>query len=140
MNVRNCRKCGRIFNYVMGPFVCPRCREDLESKFQEVKTFIRENPGVDVQTVSEACDIDKSQIYQWLREERLELAEGSMITLSCETCARPIKSGRYCDNCKRELTMGFRQAISKPKTSEPVKNLHKDASSKMRYLERDKQN
>ena len=30
MNVRNCRKCGKIFNYIAGPFVCPACREELE--------------------------------------------------------------------------------------------------------------
>ena len=36
MNVRNCRKCGTIFNYVMGPIVCPACREALEEKFKEV--------------------------------------------------------------------------------------------------------
>lgn len=138
MDVRNCRKCGRIFNYVMGPFFCPGCREAMEGKFQEVKTYIREHPGVDVQTVSDECDIEKSQIYQWLREERLELAEGSMITLSCEKCFKPIKSGRYCENCKRDLTMGFKQAIARPTAPEPVKKLPKDASSKMRYLERDK--
>lgn len=138
MDVRNCRKCGRLFNYVMGPFICPRCRDEMESKFQEVKAYIREHPGVGIQEVSEECDVDKSQIYQWLREERLELAEGSMITLNCEGCGRPIKSGKYCEQCKRELTMGFKQAIARPKAAEPVKPVIKDNSSKMRYLERDK--
>ena len=32
MNVRNCRKCGAIFNYVMGPIMCPACRDALEAK------------------------------------------------------------------------------------------------------------
>lgn len=140
MDVRNCRRCGRIFNYVAGPFICPRCREEMEAKFQEVKTFIRENPGVGIQEVSEACEIDKSQIYQWLREERLELAEGSMISLSCESCGKMIKSGKYCENCKRELTNGFKQAVSRPAPAQPEKKVTKDASSRMRYLERDKMN
>lgn len=137
MDVRNCRRCGRIFNYVAGPFTCPRCREEMEAKFQDVKTFIRENPGVGIQEVSEACEIDKSQIYQWLREERLELAEGSMISLSCEGCGKPIKSGKYCENCKRDLTTGFKQAISRPTPQEPERKIQKDSSSRMRYLERD---
>lgn len=134
MDVRNCRKCGRLFNYVMGPFICPRCRDEMESKFQEVKSYIREHPGVGIQEVSEECDIDKSQIYQWLREERLELTEGSMITLNCESCGCPIHSGKYCEKCKRELTMGFKQAIAKPKEPAPEKHTIKDGSSKMRYL------
>lgn len=137
MDVRNCRKCGRLFNYVVGPFICPRCRDEMEVKFQEVKTYIREHPGVGIHEVSEECDVDKTQIYQWLREERLELAEGSMITLNCEGCGRPIKSGKYCDQCKRDLTMGFKQVITKPKEPESVKHTEKDSSSRMRYLERD---
>ena len=43
MNVRNCRKCGKLFNHIMGMPVCPACREKLEQKFQEVKKYIREN-------------------------------------------------------------------------------------------------
>ena len=41
-DIRNCRICGKIFNYVMGPVVCPRCKEKLEEKFQEVKKYIRQ--------------------------------------------------------------------------------------------------
>ena len=69
MNVRNCRKCGKLFNYISGPSWCPACREQMETKFQEVKEYIRENPGVFVQQVAEACDVEPSQINQWLREE-----------------------------------------------------------------------
>ena len=42
MNVRNCRKCGKIFNYVSGLPICPACRDEAEKKFQVVKKFIRE--------------------------------------------------------------------------------------------------
>lgn len=138
MDVRNCRKCGRIFNYVVGPFICPRCREAMENKFQEVKSYVKENPGVSVPEVSEACEVESAQIYQWLREERLELTDGSAITLSCESCGRSIKSGKYCEQCKRELTTGFNKAIAKERPREQDKHEKKDSSSKMRYLERDK--
>ena len=42
MDVRNCRKCGRLFNYAMGPIVCQNCRESMEEKFQEVKKYVYE--------------------------------------------------------------------------------------------------
>ena len=87
--------CGHIFNYVAGPFLCPHCREKMEAKFQEVKEYIRNNPGVSIQDVSENCDVEPSQIQQWLREERLELTEGSSILLNCEKCGAPIRSGRF---------------------------------------------
>ena len=73
--------CGHIFNYVAGPILCPHCREKMEAKFQEVKEYIRANPGVGIQDVAENCDVEPSQIQQWLREERLELTEGSAIYL-----------------------------------------------------------
>ena len=68
MNVRNCRKCGRIFNYVMGPIVCPRCKEEQENKFQEVKKYVQDNRGADIHEVATECDVDPSQIRQWIRE------------------------------------------------------------------------
>ena len=42
MNVRNCRGCGKVFNYVMGPFLCPRCRDEQEVIFQGVKKYVEE--------------------------------------------------------------------------------------------------
>ena len=41
MNVRNCKKCGKLFNYVSGAPVCPACKDALEKKFQEVKNMYR---------------------------------------------------------------------------------------------------
>lgn len=62
MNIRNCRNCGRIFNYVAGSIICPACRESMEAKFQEVKEYIREHKGVGIAQVAEACDVEASQI------------------------------------------------------------------------------
>ena len=76
-DIRNCRICGKIFNYVMGPVVCPRCKEKLEEKFQEVKKYIQDNHGADIPEVSEACDVDPAQIRQWIREDRLQFADAA---------------------------------------------------------------
>lgn len=135
MNVRNCRSCGKLFNYVIGPPICPSCKEKAEEKFQVVKSFIRENPGVSIQEVTQECDVDKAQINQWLREERLELSDSSAITLSCERCGTQIKSGKYCEKCKNEMTSGFQKSMGlneSKKIEDPVK---KAAKAKMRFLE-----
>ena len=39
MNVKNCRNCGKLFNYIAGPNICPACKEEIEKKFQ----LFREN-------------------------------------------------------------------------------------------------
>ena len=36
-DVRNCRKCGKIFNYIGGVPICPACREKEEEDFQRIR-------------------------------------------------------------------------------------------------------
>lgn len=135
MDIRNCRNCGNIFNYMSGPIVCPACKESLEAKFQEVKQYIEEHPGVGIKQVSDACDVETSQIQQWLREERLEVTENSAIYLNCESCGAPIRSGRFCDRCRNNLTNGFKNII---RSSQPVQEAEKkkpDDKNKMRFLQ-----
>lgn len=134
MNARNCRKCGRLFNYVQGPPICMQCREALEEKFQEVKNYIRENSHCSVTEVAEACDVSPNQIQQWLRDERLQLAEGSSITLFCENCEKPILSGRFCDACKKTMANQLSDSIKQPEAPKPVKKKDTKENPKMRFL------
>lgn len=136
MNVRNCRGCGRIFNYVAGPFLCLKCREEMEAKFQEVKEFIRSNPGVGINEVSVACDVPTSQIQQWLREERLEVTENSPIFLSCDGCGANIRSGKYCEKCKVTMTSGFKQVLNeyRPQQNGTSNRVDPRDNPRMRYL------
>lgn len=135
MNVKNCRKCKRIFNYVMGPVLCPKCREEEEEKFQEVKKYVVEHPGSGIQEVSEACDVNVNLIRQWLREERLVLSDASPIGINCEHCGKMIKSGRFCNECKNVMTNTLQGAYSKPAASaQPKKDEHSGA--RMRFLDK----
>lgn len=110
MNVRNCRKCGKMFNYVAGPPVCPACREAAEKKFEEVKEYIRQNKTARINEIARDCGVDQRQIEQWIREERLVFATESPIKLFCETCGAPIFTGRYCGNCKKNQANTFSSA------------------------------
>ena len=135
MNVKNCRGCGRIFNYISGPQLCPGCRQGLEEKFQKVKTYIRENPGAGIRQVSEACEVDTNLINQWLKDERLELSESSSLLLNCESCGQPIRTGRYCDKCKMAMSQTFRSAMRSAEPAAPAApaRASKD-NAKMRFL------
>ena len=134
MNVRNCRTCGRIFNYVSGPHTCPSCREKLEAKFQEVKEYIREHKGGGINEVADACGVDIGQIHQWLREERLEVTEDSPIQLACENCGAFIRSGRFCDKCTNNVAQGF-QSVLNANAPKPVVQKKPDKENpKMRFL------
>ena len=132
MDVRNCRTCGKLFNYVSGPFMCPACRENLENKFQEVKKYIQDNRGVGVKDVAEACDVDAGQIRQWIREERLEFSEGSM-ELGCEKCGKPITSGRFCAACKAGMVNSLNNVYQQPSRAADNKP-DPTGGPKMRFL------
>lgn len=114
MNVRNCKKCGKLFNYVAGPPICPVCREAIEKKFEEVREFVRKNKVASMKEISENCHVEERQIEQWVREERLVFASDSPIKLFCETCGAPIFTGRYCGKCKNDQAANMGAAGRQP--------------------------
>jgi len=134
MDVRNCRSCGKLFNYISGPYMCPACRDALEEKFQEVKKYIYEHKGVSVAAVAEECDVDAAQIRQWIREERLEFTAGTM-ELGCEKCGAPITSGRFCANCKNSMVNSLNSAYQSPSSpAQPQKKDDGGNGPKMRFM------
>ncbi len=133
MNVRNCRKCGRIFNYAIGPVICPRCKEKVEEKFQEVKKFVQDNGSAGISQISSECNVEIQQIQQWIREERLVFSEDSPIGIECESCGTMIKTGRFCEKCKREMVKEFSPVDKKQVLLTPDKKQIDRA--KMRYLD-----
>ncbi|MBO7374777.1 MAG: flagellar protein [Lachnospiraceae bacterium] len=137
MDVRNCRRCGKIFNYVAGPHICPACRELIENQFVTVKDYIREHKDANMAQICEACEVPESQIKQWIREERLFFGDDSPVGIECEGCGATIKIGKYCDKCKANLTKGLLDATAKPKAAEPdITHTRKgSAGGKMRFLE-----
>lgn len=134
MDVRNCRKCGRIFNYVLGAPICPACKEKAEAKFQEVKDYIRDNKGATIPEISEVCQVETSQIHQWIREERLVFADDSPIGINCENCDTMIKTGRFCEKCKVEMVNTLRGSIKRPEMPKAEPPKRKSEKEKMRFL------
>ncbi len=134
MNARNCRKCGKLFNYVSGPPICMACRDALEEKFHEVKAYIRDHANCTIPEVSEVCDVSQNQIQQWLKDERLQLAEGSGITLHCEKCGTAIYSGRFCEKCKSSMANQFSDSIRQPEEPKPAPKKDTRENPKMRFL------
>lgn len=136
MNVKNCRKCGKIFNYISGMPICPACRDKNEELFQVVKKFIRENPRADIREVSMACEVETTQLQQWIREERLEFTEDSPIKLPCENCGVMIRAGKYCERCKTSMAKNLSSVIERPKAVALAPKKEQDHSNKMRFLDK----
>ncbi len=134
MDVINCRDCGRLFNHVTGPRICPACKQRLEDKFTEVKEYIRDNVNASISEVSEAMEVSTQQIRQWIREERLAFSEDSVVTIECEKCGASIRTGRFCEKCKNHMAHEFDGMYKKniTVTEAPKKSKGKD---RMHYLD-----
>ena len=85
MEVKNCKNCGRLYNYIGGMYrLCPECMRKLEEKFQEVKDYREDNPRADMREISEKCDVSTRQIEQWIREEtHMLVTEDIQMTIEC---------------------------------------------------------
>ncbi len=136
-DVRNCRRCGKIFNYIGGIPICPTCKEADEEDFKRVKEYLYKNPGATLSEVSSALDVSVEKIKAYLKEGRLEIIgnDGNMI-LECEVCGKAIRTGRFCDECSKDLTNELRTTAGEISAS-----LSKSESAKkaigMRYLNKD---
>lgn len=133
MEVKNCRSCGKLFNYIGGlNQICPNCVAALEEKFQVAKEFLRENKNAGVNEVAEAADVKPSQVEKWVREERLAFADGSTVGFACEQCGASINTGRFCPSCKASLANGLANSIRRPEAPKPMPK-EKDGP-RMRHL------
>ena len=132
MDVRNCKSCGRMFNYI-GTSICPECSKAVEEKFDDVKKYIYEHPKCSIHEVAEEMEISVAQIRKWLKEERLTFSEDSDITLNCEKCGKKILTGRFCKACKESMSS---QLGGLYKKEEPKFTLdRKKSENKMRFLD-----
>lgn len=132
MDVRNCKKCKKLFNYTGDP-LCPTCAKEMEDKFFEVREYIYKNPTASMSTVAEDNDIPIQQIKKWVRQERLIFSKDSGISIDCESCGKPIRTGRYCKECQRKMTDKF-SSVYVEKTPEGKKDTKGSSKGKMRFL------
>jgi len=134
-DVRNCKKCGKIFNYIGGLPICPVCKQKDEEDFKRVKEYLYENPGANITQISTDLDISVETIKRYLKEGRLEIIgdEGNLI-LECEMCGKAIKTGRYCELCERELTRELKSTANQ--LSKTI-SLYEERRGGLRYLSKE---
>lgn len=124
MEVRVCKNCRRLFNYIYGPTLCQDCIKlvkappgvpvterkkislkplilEEEEKLEQVKEYIIANPKATISKISEVTEVSAAKLFEWIREERLEFSDDSEYAwFECAKCGTKIKSGVYCNRCK----------------------------------------
>ena len=113
MEPTNCPRCGRVFMRIREP-ICPACVKEEDQKFEDVRSFVKENPNRTIKEVSEACEVSVKAILRYIREGKLETSSGMHGEVTCSKCGVPISSGRMCKKCADEV--GQQVAGMKPET------------------------
>lgn len=106
MELRTCKGCGRTFAAEDDRTLCKRCYEaNMDNDFKLVRDYLYEHPGSDIAKVASETGVSESVILKLLRQDRIEVVDEVNSVLRCEKCGVSIKSGRFCDKCKKEETM-----------------------------------
>jgi len=108
MDMMNCECCGKVFNSTGFFNLCPVCTEKDERDFAMIKEYLCEHPYAKIFDVANDLNMSIKKIKRYLRESRLEIIEPNNRFLFCEDCGKPIRSGKYCDECYRKFHQNFR--------------------------------
>lgn len=121
-DIRNCKQCGKLFQYTGVSKICPKCAREDEELFKIVKEYLYDHPGANIMEVSEETGVEEDRILRYLRQGKLEISgEGGSLILDCERCGKAIRTGRFCDACAHEIEVELKSGftrVDKPKQLE----------------------
>ncbi len=113
MAVVNCARCKKMFNKIGSNKLCPECVEKGEEEYENVRNFLKENPGTQLADVEENTGVSVSRIKKWIKEGLLEEVTNGMSYLKCEKCGVSISSGKYCDSCNVKVQKDLQDIFGK---------------------------
>lgn len=110
-----CEMCGHYkLNYNgVGEYQCEQCGYVMYDDYGIVRNYLEKNPGATQSEVSRATGVSGAMIRRMLRDDKIQIAPGSMVFLHCEKCGKEIRSGRLCNNCLKDVKSdALKQEIS----------------------------
>jgi hypothetical protein len=96
----------------MGQGLCEECRKAEENQFWQVANYLRDHPGVQLETIAQGTKVDIQRILKFIKDGRLQVSR-PLIPKTCENCKKPIKEGKYCAECSALMTRPKRK-IKRP--------------------------
>ena len=124
MDIRNCRRCGKLFSSTGSP-VCSGCTRQDQEDFDKVRDFLFDHPNSTILEIAKATEVDGKTISRFLKEGRLK-SDLILFTeedgFTCEKCGTPITSGRFCQKCVENLKAELSQAQSGANAPKTINN------------------
>ena len=120
--ISNCKRCGKMYGYTGKP-ICPNCFIKEEEDFETARAYVKENPGAGMKDVSDETGVPIKLLTKFVREGRIDLADGSKFMAACTDCGKTISTGRLCNECMAKLGREMMDAVpsQKPKSVETEK-------------------
>lgn len=115
-NIKNCPRCGKLYVEV-GQRMCHDCYEKELEDEQVVAKFVRENRQATVQEIVEGTGVSEKVVIRMIKQGRF-IQNGIEIAYPCESCGKPITSGKLCKACSDNL----QKEISKFQANRKVNN------------------
>lgn len=106
--LKNCPLCGNLFVQALRA-VCLECHRAEEERFQKVYAHVRKSQyrQSTIPEVTEATGVSEEDIFRYIREGRISLAQLPNFNYPCEGCGEPIRVRRLCRSCTNRISSGL---------------------------------
>ena len=105
-----CKNCGSVLVYRgLGEYRCEKCKEQDFDNYGKTRNYIEKHPGASAVDIEKNTGVSKAAIREMLKESRFEIVEGAKSFLRCEGCGKEIRSGRYCQECEKDIHLRIEQ-------------------------------
>lgn len=98
-----CQYCGcrRLEPVNLGIYRCENCGQDNYDDFQTIRNYLDKVGSASALEIERNTGVPRNVVKYFFREEYLEIS-GNSISVPCESCGAPIRTGMYCEKCKQE--------------------------------------
>ncbi|NLN03703.1 MAG: MerR family transcriptional regulator [Clostridiaceae bacterium] len=137
LSIRYCKNCSKPFNYKVSPY-CPKCIIAIDEAFEKCRNYLEKNRLATIKELSEETEVSEKIILLLLKEGRLSM-EGNK-ELRCESCDKPIDSGRYCLECtvKKHNELSYVKSSLRPGDRSTSKTQGATGKERMHFIPKSK--
>lgn len=122
-DLKNCKKCNRLFQSKDGASLCSRCNDDIDDEFTRVKEYIYDNPSSNLKDISIGTGVAATAILKWIREGKIVL-DADVTIAFCQRCEEPTDGERFCQKCQGELAQGLKRGIENKEPERKKTGMH----------------
>lgn len=131
-----CEECGgKMFYQEDGVYQCLECGRVELDDFGKIKEYLTENNGATMVEIAAGTGVEMNIIRMFLEDGRIQIPKGSKLFISCKRCGCALRSGRYCEDCIRELGNDLKDAFAEApgQKAEPAR-IPRSSNNRMRYF------